>query len=464
MLENYKVLVCEDDPKIQVLADQILTKIGKFNTTIVNNGEQLLTTYNDTYDVVILDIRLPDISGVELLKKIIARNSKAIVIMMTAFSTENLVIECLRSGAYNYIKKPFDINYLISSVKEACELSQQMRDSNLSTVTASTIETFKKSSIILEIEDKINKLADKKLSILLTGESGTGKEYFAKLIAERRGHLGDKYIDVNCPAIPETLFESELFGHVKGAFTGATEDKPGKFTLAHNGTLFLDEIADLDSTAQSKLLRVLQEREVIPVGATKNIPVEFQLISATSKDLKVLMTNDVFRPDLYYRICDIEIVIPSLREHLEDIPELVSNIIDEYCKENNIKPRSFSEDAIDCLKSYNWPGNIRELKSAIRRILILHDEEIISSETILEDLKKHFISVEVSEPNIVRDDLRSNGAIDTSEKSLDIKDAEKDLIIAALDRCNYNLSSTAKELGFGRSTLYRKIKKYNIKT
>jgi two-component system nitrogen regulation response regulator GlnG len=462
-MTNYKVLVCEDDPKIQILTEQLLSKVGNFDTTITKNAKELINEYSDKYDVILLDIRLPESSGLELLKEIKGINSNAIVIMMTAYSTENLVIECMRAGAYNYIKKPFNIDYLVSTIKEACESNTKKANGvQKSTNDYSLDQKIIKSAIIKEIEKKLNKLASKKLSILLTGESGTGKEYYAKLLAKERKHINERFVDINCPAIPENLFESELYGHVKGSFTGAIEDKKGKFELANNGTLFLDEIADLNLSGQSKLLRVLQEREVIPVGGTKNIPVNFQLISATSKDLKQLMIDQEFRPDLFYRICDIEIQIPPLREHLEDINELVCLIANEYSKNNNEKVRTFTEEAIERLKSYDWPGNIRELKSAIRRVLILNDVNIIDEDIINEDLLKHFISSRVE----YKSESKETKERTTSQKhkSLDIQDAERSLIAEALENCEYNLTQTAKELGFGRSTLYRKIKKYNIKT
>jgi DNA-binding NtrC family response regulator len=402
--------------------------------------------------------------------------------MATAHSNEKIVIECLRLGAYNYIKKPYDINYLLTTVKEAIFESIQRKinevQSNLpSSPKKNNILTATKSPAIQSIVDTIKKVSQKNISILLTGSSGTGKEYFANLIYKLSKRSGENFVPVNCPAIPSTLAESELFGHEKGSFTGATNQKLGKFELANNGIIFLDEIADLSLEIQAKLLRVLQEREIYRIGGLKAIPINILLVSATSKDLRKEIDEGRFRADLYYRIADINIHIPSLSKRIEDIEDLSNYFIQEYAKENDELIKTLSPHAIEILKSYTWPGNIRELKSFIRKLMILIPTEHIEAHTVQDFFKSQMIDVKmaiVETPHIpVIDNTGipahitpqiNNSPPSKATKTLSIAAMEKDLILNSIKSNNVNLTLVSKELGMSRSTLYRKLKKYNIET
>jgi DNA-binding NtrC family response regulator len=486
MTTNGSILVCDDDESITGFLEQILMKKGNHKVTKTHSGEECLKVWNNSFDVIILDYQMQEMNGLEVLKEIKKRSPLAIVIMATAHSSEKVVIESLRLGAYNYIKKPYDINYLLTNVQEAIFEANQRRMNNSETfqlkksslINAS--ETTTKSPAVKEIIEVIKKVSQKNISILLTGSSGTGKEFFASLIYKLSNRSGENFVPVNCPAIPATLAESELFGHEKGSFTGAVAQKLGRFELANNGIIFLDEIADLSLEIQAKLLRVLQEREIYRVGGSKAIPINILLVSATSKDLRKEIDEGRFRADLYYRIADINVHIPKLHDRIEDIEGLSNYFILEYAKENNEQPKTFTEDAINVLKSYNWPGNIRELKSFIRKLMILVTEERIEKDTILKFFKSQMIEVNkealeatqfanASTNDVLSDkldataDTNSNEAPpDSHHQSISLKDMEKNLILKSITTNNGNLTLVAKELEMSRSTLYRKLKKYNI--
>lgn len=482
MTTNGSVLVCDDDHGITTFLERILIKKGNHKVTKTHSGEECLETWNNSYDVVILDYQLLNMNGLEVLRKIKTKSPLAVVIMATAHSNEKIVIECLRLGAYNYIKKPYDINYLLTTVKEAIfESIQRKINDTLSQLPSSPLNvdvlTATKSDSVQKIINTIKKVSQKNISILLTGSSGTGKEYFADLIYRLSKRSTESFIPVNCPAIPSTLAESELFGHEKGAFTGANAQKPGKFELANNGVIFLDEIADLSLEIQAKLLRVLQEREIYRVGGVKAIPINILLVSATSKDLRKEIDEGRFRADLYYRIADINIHIPNLNERIEDIEDLSKFFIQEYAKENDEQIKGLTPEAIDVLKTYTWPGNIRELKSFIRKLMILIPTNIIEAHTVHEFFESQMIEItpplllpeQNTVPNVTHIvPVKSNASIVSSEISespkVSIAAMEKDLILNSIKSNKVNLTLVSKELGMSRSTLYRKLKKYGIET
>lgn len=451
-----RVLVCEDDKKIQILVDQFLSKKANLIPTITGSSKEFFEEYSDSYALYLLDINLPDSSGVEILKEIKERNPEAVVIMMTAFSSESKVIECLRYGAYNYIKKPFDLEYFVAAAEEAIQESMHRKGLALKNKKKAQVKdsmTYT-SSLMQSIEKTIEKVAGKKLSVLISGESGTGKEFYASLVHKRGARAKEEFVSINCPAIPSNLFESELFGHEKGAFTGAEKMKLGKFEVADKGSLFLDEIADLSSEAQTKLLRVLQERTIERVGGVKAIPIDVQLISATSQNLKEMIEENRFRADLYYRIADMDILIPPLREHIEDLPDLVTHFSKLYADENDETPKIFDSSLIEKMMDYSWPGNVRELRSFTRRLLILTDESEVKFIDHQREISNHLIKSEIdSSPK----EINIEG-IDTAT----LQEAEAELIKKALKETENNLTHAAKKVGISRSTLYRKMKKYGI--
>lgn len=451
-----KVLVCEDDKKIQLLVDQFLSKKARLTPQITGTSKEFFENYTDNFALYLLDINLPESSGIEMLKEIMERNPSAVVIMMTAFSSESKVIECLRLGAYNYLKKPFDLDYFVSAVEEAVQESNRRKGLAIESQSKALPNgTISYSSLVMErIQKTIGKVAGKNLSVLITGESGTGKEYFASLIHKRGSRSKESLVSINCPAIPDNLFESELFGHEKGAFTGAEKMKLGKFEVADKGSLFLDEVADLSPDAQTKLLRVLQERNIERVGGLKPIPIDVQLITATSRNLKEMIEKDEFRADLYYRIADMDIHVPPLRDHIEDLPDLVTHFSLEYCSENKEETKVFEQSLIEAMMDYSWPGNIRELRSFTRRLLILSDSNEVKLSEHQREINSHLLKSELDDSPKKIDGLDENSAT--------IQDAEIDLIKKALSETENNLTHAAKKVGISRSTLYRKMKKYNL--
>lgn len=469
---SQKILVCEDDHKVCDLLKEVLVKRMGLTVDITEFGTEAFKLFKkNSYDMVLLDVELPDCKGTEILEKILDYDSSGLIIMMTAYSSENIVLESLRKGAYNYIKKPFDLKFLSSSVEEAL-IEGNKRKGHIKISDAKKAEFEKiqqsakeilqtkknivpKSDIMKEFYNSLERVARKNISVLIRGESGTGKEYFSKYLYDENLSFYKKFISVNCPAIPENLAESELFGHEKGAFTGAIETKKGKIELSDKGILFLDEIADLSLEIQAKLLRVLQERELERIGSNKKIKFKTQLISATSKDLKKLIKDGLFREDLFYRIADVELYIPPLRERREDIPGLINLFSRQYLEENGeSEDRHLSLELVQELCSYDWPGNIRELRSFVRRVLIFSDEVEVTKNSIPQNIFEKFQTIES-----INNQERSS-----FESSLRINDSEKILIERSLIKNSYNMTLTAKEVGISRSTLYRKIKKYQIST
>lgn len=315
---------------------------------------------------------------------------------------------------------------------------------------------FSKSKVVNELIKTIDQISSTEINCLFTGPSGSGKEFFAKYFKSKSPRSNAPFITVNCPAIPENLLESELFGHEKGSFTGAEEKKIGKIELAQGGILFLDEIGDLPLHAQTKLLRVIQEKLVEPVGSTKKIPVDFVLLSATSKNIQKEIENDRFRADLYYRIADIELVVPSLKDRIEDLDHLSQLFLTEFSKEIKLEEKRINAEALNILKHHPWPGNIRELKSVLKKLLLLSTGKRITKE----DVTKQVPTLS----NIIVMDHNFNTNISKIEsKNLKIEDSEKSIIGEAIIKSKGNLSKAAQMIGLSRSTLYRKIKKYDIK-
>ncbi len=464
------IMVCDDDEKTTYFLEQILEKKANFKVIKTHSGEECLKEWNKSIDVTILDFRLPNMNGLKVLKEIKKKDPYAVVIMATGHSTEKLVIESLRHGAYNYIKKPYDLDYLLSTAKEAVlESSQRKTKLGLSISkhpsNKSNYQNSTKSDSVKEIMSVIEKVSQKNISILLTGNSGTGKEFFATAIHNLSNRSSESFIPVNCPAIPATLAESELFGHEKGSFTGADSQKKGKFELANNGIIFLDEIADLSMEIQSKLLRVLQEREIYRVGGSKAIPIDVLLLSATSKDLRKEIDEGRFRADLYYRIADINLEIPRLNERREDIQLLSEKFILDYSKENDEPIKEILPEALSLLENYSWPGNIRELKSFIRKIMILIPGNQITKDDVLNFLQKQAInfSEDISiQTTSHKPDIQIQEKVAVNPTSTNVKDMEKNLIIQSLEKNKNNMTTVAKDLGISRSTLYRKLKKYEI--
>ncbi len=447
------ILVVDDDKNIGKMIEASLRKEGKYDIRTALSGEACLNSLKENIpDLVLLDIQMPGIDGLETLKQIKQMDSRIPVIMMTAHGTIERAVQSMKLGAYDFLTKPFQRDRLIVTVNNALLNSNLRRE--VDELRSELKNKYAFENIIgqcggmQDVFKTVEKVIDSNVTVLIQGESGTGKELIAKAIHYHSSNRSNKpFVAVNCSALPESLLESELFGHEKGAFTGATNRRIGKFEQANGGTIFLDEIGLMSPATQSKLLRVLQEREFERVGSNEMVKVDVRVISATNKDIEEAMKNDEFREDLYYRISVFPIKLPPLRERKEDIPALIAHFIKKYNQQENKKIEGVSADALELMMAYNWPGNVRELENAIERAVVLSN----GPEIIANDL-----------PAAVR--ALGEKRIYESDKTLAgwIEKLEEQALRQALLECEGNISKTAKKLGIGRATIYRKAKKYGL--
>ena len=383
----------------------------------------------------------------ETISKIKKINKSTKIICISRSETRELLLKLIRLNITDYVESHL-------SAKNLEDLYRKYSFERRSDSNRAMDPHFSKSARVNKLLKTIDQISDRPINVLLTGESGSGKEFFSNYLVKNSSRANKPFIAVNCPAIPENLFESELFGHEKGSFTGAEEQKIGKIEMANGGILFLDEIGDLPVNAQTKLLRVIQEKEIERVGGTEKVPVDFTLISATSKNIKHEIQCDKFRADLYYRIAEIELEIPSLKERIEDIDHLSRLFLSEFSTEMRMEPKRLNAESIRTLYHHQWPGNIRELKSVLKKLLILSKGHIIQRSDVLAQLPD-LENVIVLNPNTKNAEMEL--------KDLKIKESEKILIGKAIQESQGNLSKAAKIIGLSRSTLYRKIKKYDLK-
>lgn len=385
------ILIVEDEKNVRETLDISLK--GDYNLYLASDGKKALDLISKrSIDLVLLDIRLPEINGMDLLKQIKDINKSIPVIMLTAVKTADSAVAAMKLGAYDYIVKPFDIKELMMLMEKALE-KRNLEQENIYLrteleKTGGFEKIIGKSEKMKKIFDVIKSVAKGDSTILITGESGTGKELVARAIHNQSIRANKLFVPVNCAAIPENLLESELFGYEKGAFTGAYERHLGKFEIANSGTIFLDEISTMPLPMQAKLLRVLQERAIDRVGGTHPIEIDVRVISATNIDLKFEVDNKRFRSDLYYRLNVIPINVPPLRERREDVVLLINYFLDKYTKEFGKKIAGISKDAMEALKSYPWPGNVRELENLIERLVVLNEDGAISNEHLPPEIAK----------------------------------------------------------------------------
>ncbi|UCH10705.1 MAG: sigma-54-dependent Fis family transcriptional regulator [Fidelibacterota bacterium] len=448
MAVSPNILVIDDDEPIRDSCQQTLSKAGCRVKTAKEGNEGLLLFKEEAFDVILLDLKMPGRSGVEILEQIKEDNPETIVIIMTGYPSVETAIQTMKMGAYDYISKPFTPEELRINVRRALE----KRDLVLENIYLKRQhEEELESDIIGQSEgmQKVLQLARKvgptESTVLITGESGTGKELIAKAIRNYSNRKDKPFITVDCGSLVESLFESELFGHVKGSFTGATATKHGRFELANGGTIFFDEIANISTNIQAKLLRAIQEGEVTKVGSNQVIKVDVRIIAATNQDLKHLVNEERFREDLFYRLSVVPIHLPSLRERPEDIPVLAMHFLREYSQKRKKTVGSISEKAMKALMQYSWPGNVRELENAIERAVVLTEGNVIQPV----DLLYHELSTarEVSHGE---------------ERPRSLEDVEKEYISQTLETYNGHRSKTAQSLGINRKTLWRKMKKYGL--
>ncbi|MGE5257229.1 MAG: sigma-54-dependent transcriptional regulator [Hyphomicrobiales bacterium] len=451
------ILIVDDEKNYLLVLSAVLEEEGYEVLTALGGPEALEIQKSSDLDLVLTDMKMPGMDGIELLEQIKGRDLELPVIMMTAHGTIDKAVEAMQKGAYSYILKPFDNERLILYVKKAISTYQVVKENRrLRDAVESQYRFGKiigKSKSMRDVFETIQKVAPSNATILIEGESGTGKELVAKSIhfnSPRRDH---PFVAVNCSALAESLLESELFGHEKGAFTGAVSSKKGRFELAHGGTLFLDEIGELSPNLQVKLLRVLQEKTFERVGGVRSIAVDIRVIAATNKKLKEEMIAGRFREDLFYRLNVVYIIIPPLRERREDIRLLVNHFIEKYSAErkSTVPVKGVAQDVDRLFDDYSWPGNVRELENVIERVMILCPHEVITRD----DLPKGFKS---NLDNALRLDGIPAGAklYDTLEM------VEKVMIQRALKMADNVQAHAADILGIGKSGLNQKIKKYNL--
>ena len=376
-----QVLLIEDEESIRRVMSRILKEENdQYNVTEAVDGKQGLDLlFKRQFDLVLCDIKMPKMDGIEVLKKANDKMLNIPFIMLTGHGNVETAVEAMKLGAYDFISKPPDLNRLLNSVRHALE-NKSLRSENtiLKNKVAQKYLIIGESLPIEEVKKMISKVALTNARVLVTGENGTGKELVAQQLHQQSERFKENFIEVNCAAIPSELIESELFGHVKGAFTSAVKDRSGKFEAAHNGTLFLDEIADMSLAAQAKVLRALQEKKIQRVGNEKDISIDVRVIAATNKNLKQEIKEGRFREDLYHRLAVILIHVPSLEERLDDIPLLIDHFTNLLTKEQGLENKRFSPEALIKLKDYKWSGNVRELRNVVERLMILGDNPITS--------------------------------------------------------------------------------------
>ncbi len=455
------ILIVDDDKSMREFLELIL-KRERYNVTCAKDGaDALLLLKESFFDLILTDLMMPAINGLELLKKAKELHPDVKIIMITAFGTIETAIEAIKLGAYDYITKPFNIDDLRLRIRRALE-SQRIEHENIMLkqklgITDGKWDIIGVSNAMQEVFNLIERVKDTKTNVLIYGESGTGKELVARAVHYQGTRKNKPFIPVNCGAIPENLVESELFGHKRGAFTGAVENKKGLFIEADGGTVFLDEISELPLQAQVKLLRAIQDKMIKPIGDTAEYAVDVRIISATNKNLKELVKNSRFREDLFYRLNVIQIEMKPLRERKDDILPLARYFLDKYNKEFGKGVKDFSKETIDILKSYYYPGNVRELENIVERAVAIESSPVILPESLPSDIM-HTV-MESRDKGYTLNDIavRFNGVIDNLLNTI-----EKSLIEEALKSCSGDRTKACALLGIPMRSLRYRIKKYDI--
>ncbi len=448
-----KVLVIDDEPGIRTVLTDILQD-EKYAVFAAGDGfEGLATLKQEAVDLVILDVWLPNLGGIDVLKEIKQEYPEIEVIVISGHANIDLAVRAVKLGAFDFLEKPLSLEKVTTIVRNALALEALKRENRtLKTTLFAEDELVGESLPMREVKALIGQSAASDAKIVILGENGTGKELVAREIHRQSGRSRGPFVEVNCAAIPDTLIESELFGHEKGAFTGAVARRKGKFELASGGTLFMDEVADLSPSAQAKVLRAVQELKFERIGGETSISVDIRVISATNKDIRAEVDARRFREDLYFRLAVIPIYVPALREREGDLPLLVDYFMGKFKEKDAPAPKTISSEGMKALQDYAWPGNVRELKNFIERINIMVDEQEISQETV---------RFYLGEQRIGRDPAELRGFSD-----LKLQEAretfERKFIVQKLEDNGYNITQTAQELGIYPSNLHAKIKKLGI--
>ncbi|MDA8407105.1 MAG: sigma-54 dependent transcriptional regulator [Deltaproteobacteria bacterium] len=449
-----KILVVDDEPSQRKMLKANLSLDG-YQVFEAEDGKDAIERVSDEFfDLILMDNRMTNVDGIEALREIKKISPGIPVIIITAYASVETAIEALQAGAHDYLTKPLDIEELRIKVQQTLEF-WRLKEENI--LQKRRIENLFDASQIVgrshkmrQVLETVAMVAPTEASVLILGESGTGKELIANALHQGSSRSDKRFIKINCAALPETLLESELFGHERGAFTGAVGRRPGRFELADGGTIFLDEIGEMTPSTQSKLLRVLQEREFEPLGSTKTVKVDIRILSATNKDLKEEVKRGTFREDLFYRLNVVPIQLPPLRERKEDIPLLTEHFLKIYNEKNGRHLKGFHPRALDAMMRYSWPGNIRELENVVERAVILTRDEYVSLPEVPESIAR---AVEDPVQGINTDGIRPGATI---------REVEKELILVTLAHNDGNRTRSAAELGITRRTLQNKLKEYGI--
>lgn len=477
-METKRALIVDDEPDIRELLEITLGRMDVDTRAAANLTEARELLSQESYDFCLTDMNLPDGNGIQLVQHISSDFPHMPVAMITAHGNMESAVEALKAGAFDFVSKPLNLELLRKLVDTALNLkpleSKDQPDSSLIGNTAA-MQLLRK---------QIAKLARSQAPIYISGESGSGKELVARLIHEQGPHADAPFIPVNCGAIPTELMESEFFGHVKGSFTGAVSDKEGLFQAANGGTLFLDEVADLPLAMQVKLLRGIQEKAIRPIGGQQEIPVDVRILSATHKDLAVEVENDKFRQDLYYRINVIELKVPSLRERLDDVPDLANELLRRIAADYKTDIPKISQDAMDSLKTYHFPGNVRELTNILERAFTLCEDDVIKAEDLslspadtltsepatlktapTAEAAPESVAVEAAEDSsTVESDNQTPTSMPEDAENLEsyLEGIEKSVIVDALEATRWNKTAAAKKLGITFRALRYRLKKLGL--
>ncbi len=447
------ILVVDDEHSIRESLRGILEDEG-FRPIFAENGDEgLAMIREENPDLVLLDIWMPGMDGIETLKRIREMSPDQAVIMMSGHGTIETAVKATRLGAYDFIEKPLSLEKVLLSIKNAIKVGQLAEENrNLKAKLAKDYEMIGSSMAIMDLKNQIAMAAPTSGWVLITGENGTGKELVARSIHFLSQRREKQFVEVNCAAIPEELIESELFGHEKGAFTGATMQRKGKFDQAHEGTLFLDEIGDMSLKTQAKILRILQERKFERVGGNRTIEVDVRVIAATNKNLEEEIAAGNFREDLYYRLNVLPFHVPPLRERKEDISILVNYFLEQYCRKESREIKTLSTDAVEVLTRYPWPGNVRELKNIIERLVIMTPESKITERHLPASIRSFKPAGGRSFPDF--------NDVSTFREAKE--EFEREFLVQKLEENDWNISRTAEAIEIERSNLHRKIKSYGI--
>jgi two-component system NtrC family response regulator len=450
------ILIIDDDTSLRRVLEYNLQEAG-YAVATAASGEDGLRLFDEISPaLVITDMKMPGMDGMQVLKTIKERSAETLVIMITAFGTVDIAVEAMKAGAYDYITKPFNREELRLTVAKALQFSGLAVENRRMKGELSDRADFRSmvgsSEAMEKVFQVVSKVADTEASVMITGESGTGKELVARSLHAHSGRNNGPFVAINCAAIPHDLLESELFGHIKGAFTGAIKDKTGKFQSADGGTLFLDEVGELPLELQPKLLRALQERVIVPVGGTKEQKLDVRVVTATNLDIEKAISDGVFREDLYYRLSVIPIHLPPLRQRRDDIPLLLRH----FCIKHNAAGVNFDQQCLALLTGYAWPGNVRELENLVERLLIMRSGDIISSDDLPDKIRGGATDQAASSG--------PGGVINLPDDGYSLEQLEREVVVLALERNQWNQAAAARFLRIPRHTLIYRMEKYDIST